>query len=122
MTQDGAVARHEMKFEDIVKSLIWSESGKTRKIPLRDLRLFRLSSQQCISSPLLSKDLRAEISHPSILPRPKAQCYLLDLDALKLLCRNNQVDVLYANESGPRRSAVNQFVQELRANLANSKR
>ena len=53
------------------------------------------------------------------MPRSKAKCYLLDLGLLKLLCRRDNVDILYDSSNGSnRRNFVNSFVEELRASLA----
>ena len=61
-----------------------------------------------------------DLGRPALLPRSRLNCFLLDLGALKLLCRNSEVEVLYSNESGSRRSTVNHFAEELRSLISES--
>ena len=121
VTSDGAVARKNLKFDDMLKTLNWSEvDGKKQKtLPLRDLRLFWPRKSVKTSYGVLEQ--ARDVGNPVILPRPKVQCYILDLGSLKLLCRSNQVDILYSDESGSsRRSTVNNFVEDLRSSLSES--
>ena len=121
VSNDGRVQRHDMLFEDMLKTLVWSEiEGKKRKtLPLRDLRLF-WPRQNVSKSPYQRMSaIVEEKNRPAILPRPKVKCFLLDLGTLKLLCRSDFVDILYSKESDShRRSSVNHFVQELRSSLS----
>ena len=105
----------------MLKTLNWSEvDGKKQKtLPLRDLRLFWPRKSVKTSYGVLEQT--RDVGNPVILPRPKVQCYILDLGSLKLLCRSNQVDILYSDESGSsRRNTVNNFVEDLRSSLSES--
>ena len=86
-----------LKFDDMLKTLNWSEvDGKKQKtLPLRDLRLFWPRKTVKTSYGVLEK--ARDVGNPVILPRPKVQCYILDLGSLKLLCRSHQVDILYSD-------------------------
>ena len=116
----------------MIKSLTWFEDeGKKRKsLPLRDLRLFLPNRIRKLSestkhqfSALGNNNRPKEIGLPAIMPRPKAHCFLLDLGALKFLCRKDTVDILYTDNSGSnRRSVVDQFVEDLRHSLLEANR
>ena len=117
VTSDGSVTRKNLKFEEMLKTLVWSDiDGKKQKtLPLRDLRLFWPKSFKT------SYGVFEQARDPRILPRPRVQCYILDLGSLKLLCRSHQVEILYSDESGSsRRSTVNNFVEDLRSSLSES--
>lgn len=131
LDERGAVQRKTILLSELMKSLVWFEEDGTKRktLPLRDLRLFlpnrirKHSSSDTAStnSPSLfgnPSNSTKEVGLPAILPRPKAHCYLLDLGALKFLCRRDRVHILYTDDSrSSRRTIVDQFVEELRTSL-----
>ena len=118
VNSEGAVTRKNLKFDEMLKTLIWCDvDGKKQKmLPLRDLRLFWPKSFKTSYGVL---EHSRDVGKMAILPRPKVQCYILDLGNLKLLCRSHQVEILYSDESGSsRRNTVNNFVEDLRSSLS----
>jgi hypothetical protein len=109
-----------------MRNLTWQEEGfsKRRNLPIRDLHMFLPNGKRSRKTmdtlvnipghPHLSK----QFGLPSIMPRPKAKCYLLDLGSIRLICRKGQADILYCTDgSSSRRHAVNSFVEELNNSL-----
>ena len=131
LDENGGVERQTILLSELMKSLTWFEENGTKRktLPLRDLRLFlpnRIrklppsSSNANINPPsfFCNHSRSKEVGLPAIMPRPKAKCYLLDLGALKFLCRFDRVHILYANDSrSSRRTMADQFVEELRTSL-----
>ena len=113
VNRDGRVKRHSVMLEELMKSLTWyedNEGTKPKTLPLRDLRLFlpnriRKPNPNCPNQVLVlgNHNRSKEIGLPAIMPRPKAKIYILDLAALKLICRQDRVDILYSADSGSNR-------------------
>ena len=138
LDENGGVQRQTILLSELMKSLTWFEENGTKKktLPLRDLRLF-LPNNRIRKPPSSMSDTSnnsnsintnpnffcnqsrtKEVGLPAIMPRPKAKCYLLDLGALKFLCRSDRVHILYTNDSrSSRRTLADQFVEELRTGL-----
>ena len=81
LTFGGAVSQKKMAIEDILRYVDRGHPDVIpKKIPIRDLRL------------LIRKPSSSVSKMPAILPRPSSNCFILDVEHLKVLCFSDKVN------------------------------
>ena len=81
LTFGGAVSQKKMAIEDILRYVDRGHPDVIpKKIPIRDLRL------------LIRKPSSSVNKMPAILPRPSSNCFILDVEHLKVLCFSDKVN------------------------------
>ena len=128
-----------LPFESVIEELRLSSTGlqhpdgalKRGKLPVRDFQMFfrEISRRNQLKTPLHNHypNDNTKYKVPSILPRIAANCFLLELEHIKLLCQSDKCIVMHPNQSksevnltpaqAAEKLAVENFVDELSSNL-----
>ena len=93
MRNSGQLTKQRISLEDFLESL-------PKKLPLRDARLL-------VRSP--SSNVKRL---PALLPRPSADCFILDMEHIRLLCYKDRALVF-----SPDREITRSFLQDLVTDL-----
>ena len=73
LAKSGTITQRLLSVENILQTI-------PKKIPLRDLRL------------LLRKPSSNVKKMPALLPRPSSNCYILDIEHIRILCYSDKVN------------------------------
>ena len=73
LAKSGPITQRLLSVENILQTI-------PKKIPLRDLRL------------LLRKPSSNVKKMPALLPRPSSNCYILDIEHIRILCYSDKVN------------------------------
>ena len=73
LERSGTITQRHVSVENILQTV-------PKKIPLRDLRL------------LLRKPSSNVRKMPALLPRPSSNCYILDIEHIRILCYSDKVN------------------------------
>ena len=81
VSKDGSFVDEDYTLEELMKALRREELS----LPPRDLKIFFRSNLEAAAS-------------TCVMPRPKAKCFLLELEHIKLICLSNKCLVLHPEQ------------------------
>ena len=107
---------------------------KRSRMRIRDLKIFSpFHSMSLLDEPCAHVKVIETKKHPSIMVRPSAKCFLLELEHIKLLCKNDRCIIFHPEQNAdeikahtiiaPRSvvSFINSFILDLKTSVIQGK-